>query len=129
MLQMLYVVLCCYGIWDVGGAWHWLVVAQRKTIRAAVRYGDNGQVMHILSVSRQGMHHSHLTLVAGSAKESRMQATISSSETTLSPQAVLALTKGVMRASYSQTDSVCKFLRTYFAVCACQLVHASLTCS
>lgn len=105
---MMYVVLCCYGIWDVGGAWHWLVVSQRRTIRAAARHGESGQVSHILSVSRQGMHHSHLTLVAGTAEETRM-ATITSSETTLNAQAVLSLTKGVMRESYNRTDSICKF--------------------
>ena len=108
----MYVVLCCYGIWDVGGAWHWLVVSQRRTIRAAARHGENGQVTHILSISRQGMHHSHLTLVAGSAKETRMQAPITASETTLNPQAVLSLIKGVMRESYNQTDSVCKSSHT-----------------
>lgn len=36
--------------------------------------------------------------------------TITSSETTMDPQAVLSLTKGVMRESYNPTDSVCKFL-------------------
>ncbi|KAL3151781.1 hypothetical protein ABBQ38_012755 [Trebouxia sp. C0009 RCD-2024] len=80
-------------------------LSQRRTIRAAARHGESGQVSHILSVSRQGMHHSHLTLVAGTAEETRM-ATITSSETTLNAQAVLSLTKGVMRESYNRTDSI-----------------------
>ena len=109
---MMYVVLCCYGIWDVGGAWHWMVVLQRKTIRAVARHGENGQVTHVLSVSRQGFHHSHLTLVVGNAKQTRRQATINAAETTMDPQAVLVLTKGVMRESYNSTDSVCKSLQT-----------------
>lgn len=119
-LQMMYVVLCCYGIWDVGGAWHWLVVSQRKTIRAAARHGENGQVTHVMSISRQGMHHSHLTLVAGDAKESNMQATINAAENTVDPQAVLSLTKGIMHDSFNKTDSVCKFLANHTApIVAC----------
>lgn len=89
-----------------------MVVLQRKTIRAVARHGENGQVTHVLSVSRQGFHHSHLTLVVGNAKQTRRQATINAAETTMDPQAVLVLTKGVMRESYNSTDSVCKSLQT-----------------
>ena len=139
LLQMMYVVLCCYGIWDVGGAWHWQVVSQRKTIRAVARHGEHGQVTHVLSISRQGMHHSHLTLVTGGAKESRLQAPVNAAENTVDPQTVLQLTKGVMHDSYNKTDSVCKsFLPAMQGCCLClkceeldphHLVHhASVPC-
>ena len=107
---MLYVVLCCYGIWEVGGSWHWLVVSQRKTICAVACHGKRGQVSSVMSISRQGMHHSHLTLVAGSARQTRKQAPVNAAETTVDPEHVLSLTKGVMHGSYNSTDSVCKFL-------------------
>ncbi len=109
-MQMMYVLLCCYGIWDVGGAWHWMVVLQRKTIRGVARYGENGQVAHVLSVSRQGFHHTHLNLVVGSAKQTRRQATINADDVTMDPQSVLKLTRSVMHKTYNSTDSVCKSL-------------------
>ena len=132
LLQMMYVVLCCYGIWDVGGAWHWMVVLQRKTIRAVARHGENGQVTHVLSISRQGFHHSHLTLVAGNAKQTRRQATVNAAETTMDPQAVLMLTKGVMRESYNSTDSVCKFpssCTASFCLAMCALHNCYICCT
>lgn len=88
-----------------------MVVLQRKTIRAVARYGENGQVTHVLSISRQGFHHSHLTLVVGNAKQTRRQATINAAETTMAPQSVLELTRSVMQKSYNNSDSVCKFLQ------------------
>ena len=120
---MMYVVLCCYGIWDVGGAWHWMVVLQRKTIRAVARHGENGQVTHVLSISRQGFHHTHLTLVVGNAKQTRRQATINAAETTMDPQSVLALTKGVMHESYNSTDSVCKSSQCFHCILLLCLVY------
>lgn len=125
-MQMMYVLLCCYGIWDVGGAWHWMVVLQRKTIRGVARYGENGQVAHVLSVSRQGFHHTHLNLVVGSAKQSRRQATINGDEITMDPQSVLKLTRSVMHKTYNSTDSVCKslpvlFVSLHLLLCICAL--------
>ena len=88
-----------------------MVVLQRKTIRAVARHGENGLVTHVLSISRQGFHHSHLSLVVGNAQQTRKQSTINAAETTMDPQAVLKLTRGVMNESYNSTDSVCKSLQ------------------
>ena len=106
-----------------------MVVLQRKTIRAVARHGENGLVTHVLSISRQGFHHSHLTLVAGNAQQTRRQSTINAAETTMDPQAVLKLIRGVMHESYNSSDSVCKSLQTpspcTAAICLA-ILHTSL---
>lgn len=112
-MQAMYMYLCCYAIWDVGGVWSWLVVAQRKTIQAVARYDATGQVSHVLTISRQGFHHTYMSLVANSASQMQLQAPVNTTPALDLPTSkkVLDLARAVMGAGFDDNDSLCKYAR------------------
>jgi len=111
--QAMYIYLCCYAIWDVGGVWSWLVVAQKKSIRAIARYDAAGQVSHVLTISRQGFYHTYTSLVANSATQMQMQAPVNTTPDLDLPTSkkVLEMARAVMGANFNANDSLCKSLR------------------
>ena len=113
LLQAMYIYLCCYAIWDVGGVWSWLVVAQRKSISAIARYDAAGQVSHVLTISRQGFYHTYMSLVANSATQMQMQAPVNTTPELDLPTSkkVLELARAVMGANFNVNDSLCESLR------------------
>ena len=108
--QAMYIYLCCYAIWDVGGVWSWLVVAQRKSISAVARYDAAGQVSHVLTITRQGFYHTYMSLVAGSASQMQMQAPVNTTPELDLPTSkrVLKLAQAIMGANFNANDSLCK---------------------
>ena len=121
IVQAMYMYLCCYAIWDVGGVWSWLVVAQRKTIQAVARYDATGQVSHVLTITRQGFHHTYMSLVANSASQMQLQAPVNTTPALDLPTSkkVLDLARAVMGAGFDNNDSLCK----YVVIC-CFFCHA-----
>ncbi len=109
----MYIYLCCYAIWDVGGVWSWLVVAQRKSITAIARYDAAGQVSHVLTITRQGFYHTYMSLVAGSASQMQMQAPVNTTPELDLPNSkrVLKLAQAIMGANFNANDSLCKSSR------------------
>ena len=108
-VQIMYIFLCCYAIWDVGGVWSWLVVAQRKTIKAVASYNAKGNLSHVFSISRQGFHHTFPTLVASTASQMQMTAPVNAfGEDLATPKKILELTRAVMGSGFSINDSLCK---------------------
>ena len=106
---MMYTFLCCFAIWDVGGVWSWLVVAQRKTIKAVASYDTKGQAKHVFAITRQGMYHSYLSLVAGTASQMNMQAPVNAfGDDLATPKKILELAKAVLGKGFNENDSLCK---------------------
>ncbi len=128
--QAMYIYLCCYAIWDVGGVWSWLVVAQRKSISAVARYDAAGQVSHVLTITRQGFYHTYMSLVAGSASQMQMQAPVNTTpELDLSTsKRVLKLAQAIMGANFNANDSLCKSLRFALWKLCCMPACAVATC-
>ncbi|KAL0026270.1 hypothetical protein WJX77_007445 [Trebouxia sp. C0004] len=106
--EAMYIYLCCYAIWDVGGVWSWLVVAQRKSISAIARYDAAGQVSHVLTISRQGFYHTYMSLVANSASQMQMQAPVNTTPDLDLPTSkkVLELARAVLGANFNANDSL-----------------------
>lgn len=107
-MQVMYIQLCCWVIWDVGGVWHWLVVAQRKTVKAVARFDAHGQVMQVFTITRQGFHHSHLQLIAGNASQMNLQAPVNANGDLAHSQRVLQLVRAVMAKGFNEKDTLCK---------------------
>ena len=118
-MQGMYIYLCCYAIWDVGGVWSWLVVAQRKTIKAVARYSANGRVAHVLTVSRQGLHHSYLTLIADTPSQMLTQAPVYDNGDIAHSKKVLQVASTLMGESFNENDSLCKCLRPIYGDVQC----------
>ena len=125
---MMYMFLCCFAIWDVGGVWSWLVVAQRKTIKAVASYNSKGQASHVFSITRQGMYHSYLQLVAGSTNQMNMQSPVNAfGEDLTTPKKILELAKAVMGKGFNENDTLCKLLfADFMTLTECPFTHVLL---
>lgn len=109
-MQVMYIFLCRYAIWDVGGVWSWLVVGQRKTINAVASYDFKGDLLHVFSITRQGLYHSYLSLIASTASQMQSQSPVNSfGEDLATPKSLLEMVKAVMGKSFNADDSLCKF--------------------
>lgn len=108
-VQVMYIFLCRYAIWDVGGVWSWLVVAQRETINAVASYDVKGNVANVFTITRQGLLHSYLALIAGSSSQMQMQAPVNAfGDDLATPKKILEVSKAVMGKSFNPNDSLCK---------------------
>ena len=105
-------------------------MAQRKTIKAIASYNSKGQASHVFSITRQGMYHSYLQLVAGSANQMNMQSPVNAfGEDLATPKKILELAKAVMGKGFNEHDTLCKLLRAKSAfVAECLLCCKSSAC-
>lgn len=108
-MQVMYNFLCRKAIWDVGGVWSWLVVAQKETINAVASYDVKGNLVSAFVITRQGLLHNYLSLVAGSSSQMQMQAPVNSfGDDLATPKKILEVSKAVMGKTFNPNDSLCK---------------------